>query len=130
VSLHAERHPDVPGAVCVDVHENNPGKQALVQAAGYEATRWWYRMARNLDDPLPDVPPTPPGLTLAPYTADRDEAVRRAHREAFAGAAWAGRCLPPHSSRTGPPATSGQYSPWTPPTPPARSAYTSARDTR
>ena len=69
VSLHAERHPDVPGAVCVDVHENNPGKQALVQAAGYEATRWWYKMARNLDDPLPDVPPTPPGLTLAPYTA-------------------------------------------------------------
>jgi mycothiol synthase len=30
--LHAERHPDFPGAVCVDVHENNPGKQALVQA--------------------------------------------------------------------------------------------------
>jgi mycothiol synthase len=85
VSLHAERHPDVPGAVCVDMHENNPGKRALVQAAGYEATRWWYRMARNLDDPLPEVPPTPPGLTLAPYAADRDEAVRQAHREAFAG---------------------------------------------
>ena len=84
-SLHAERHPDFPGAVCVDVHENNPGKQALVQAAGYEATRWWYRMVHNLDDPLPDFPATPPGLTLAPYTADRDEAVRQAHREAFAG---------------------------------------------
>jgi mycothiol synthase len=84
-SLHTERHPDIPGVVCVDVHESNPAKQALVQAAGYEATRWWYKMARNLDDPFPDVPPTPPGLTLAPYTADRDEAVRQAHREAFAG---------------------------------------------
>ena len=84
VRLHAERHPDVPGAVCVDVHQNNPGKQALVQAAGYEATRWWYKMARSLDDPLPDVPPTPLGLTVEPYTRDRDEAVRQAHREAFA----------------------------------------------
>jgi mycothiol synthase len=83
--LHTERHPDAPGAVCVDVHENNPGKQALVQAAGYKATRWWYKMARNLDDALPDVPSTPPGLTLAPYTADRDDAVRQAHRQAFAG---------------------------------------------
>jgi mycothiol synthase len=83
--LHSERHPNSPGAVCVDVHQNNPGKQALVQAAGYEATRWWYRMARNLDDPLPDAPPPPPGLTVAPYTAARDEAVRQAHREAFAG---------------------------------------------
>lgn len=83
--LHADRHPAVPAAICVDVHENNPGNQALVQAAGFEATRWWYRMARNLDDPLPDAPPPPPGLTLAPYTRDRDEAVRQAHREAFAG---------------------------------------------
>jgi mycothiol synthase len=84
-SLHGERHPDSPGAVCVDVHESNPGKRALVQAAGYEATRWWYRMVHDLDHRPPDVPPIPPGLTLAPYTADRDEAVRQAHREAFAG---------------------------------------------
>ena len=82
--LHRERHPDSPGAVCVHVHENNPSKQALVRAAGYEATRWWYTMARSLDDPLPGVPPTPPGLTLAQYATDRDEAVRQAHREAFA----------------------------------------------
>ena len=84
-SLHTARHRDIRGAVCVDVHENNPGKQALVQAAGYEATRWWYRMTRDLDDPLPDVAQARPGLTLEPYTAQRDEAVRQAHREAFAG---------------------------------------------
>ena len=34
--------------------------------------------------PAPRVPPTPPGLTLAQYATDRDEAVRQAHREAFA----------------------------------------------
>jgi len=83
-SLHRERHPEAPGAVCVHVHENNPSKQALVRAAGYEATRWWYTMARTMDDPIPDVPPTSPGLTLTPYAAERDEAVRQAHREAFA----------------------------------------------
>ena len=83
-SLHRERHPEVPGATRVVAHENNPGKQALVRAAGYEATRWAHTMTRGMDDPLPDVPPTPPGLTVTPYAADRDEAVRQAHREAFA----------------------------------------------
>jgi mycothiol synthase len=84
-SLHAERHPSVAAALCVDVHENNPGKQALVETAGYRATRWWYRMTHGLADPLPAVPPPPPGFIVAPYTRDRDEAVRQAHREAFAG---------------------------------------------
>jgi mycothiol synthase len=83
-SLHRERHPDTPGAVCVVVHEHNPSKQALVRAAGYEATRWAYTMSRTLNEPLPDVLPTPRGLALTPYAAERDEAVRQAHREAFA----------------------------------------------
>jgi len=84
-SLHRERHPDMPGAVSAVVHENNPSKQALVRAAGYEATRWEYTMTRAIDDPLPDVPRTPSGLTVTPYTTDADEAVRQAHRQAFAG---------------------------------------------
>jgi mycothiol synthase len=84
-ALHRERHPDVRGAASVVVHENNPSKQALVRAAGYEARRWAYTMSRTLDDPLPDASPAPPGLTLAPYAVERDEAVRQAHREAFAG---------------------------------------------
>jgi mycothiol synthase len=82
-ALHRERHPDVPGAVCLYVHENNPSKAALVRAAGYEATRWEYTMARGLDDPLPSIPPTPPGLVLTRYETDRDEAVRQSHRVAF-----------------------------------------------
>ena len=84
VGLHRERHPDVPGAACVVVHESNPSKRALVRAAGYEATRWTYTMSRPIDDPLPDLSPTPPRLSLAPYALERDEAVRQAHREAFA----------------------------------------------
>jgi mycothiol synthase len=83
--LHRERHPGIPGEVCVSVHENNPGNEALVRVSGYAVIRRWHRMTRSLDDPLPDVPPTPGGLTLAPYEAERDEAVRLAHLEAFAG---------------------------------------------
>lgn len=84
-SLHRERHPEVPGAVIFHVHENNPGKQALVRAAGYTEVRWQYRMVRAVDGRLPDVPATPAGFTLTPYQAERDEEVRQAHRETFAG---------------------------------------------
>jgi len=84
-SLHRERHPDVPGAVCVVVHDNNASAQALVRAAGYEATRRVHTMTRPVDDPLPTIPATPPGLTLTRYVAERDEAVRQAHRVAFSG---------------------------------------------
>jgi mycothiol synthase len=83
-SLHRERHPEVPGATRVVVHQNNPGKQALVRAAGYEPARWAYTMTRGMEAPIPDVPHAPPGLTVTPYAAERDEAVRHAHREAFA----------------------------------------------
>jgi mycothiol synthase len=82
--LHRERHPDVPGAIRVVVHQNNPGKQALVRAAGYEPTRWAYTMTRSMEAPIPEVPQAPPGLTVTRYAAERDEAVRQAHREAFA----------------------------------------------
>jgi mycothiol synthase len=83
-SLHRERHPESPAATRVVVHQNNPGKQALVRAAGYEPARWAYTMTRGMDDPIPDVPQAPRGLTMTPYTAERDEAVRQAHLEAFA----------------------------------------------
>jgi len=82
--LHRERHPDARGQVCVLVHDGNPGKEALVRAAGYEPGRWEHTMTRTLEGVLPEVPHTPPGLTVAPYQAERDEDVRQAHREAFA----------------------------------------------
>jgi mycothiol synthase len=94
--LHRGRHPDVAGALCVDVHEHNPSKRALVAAAGCEAIRWEHRMTRALGDGLPEVPPTPAGLTLTRYAPDRDDAVRRAHGEAFADH-WG--AIPPDAQR-------------------------------
>jgi ribosomal protein S18 acetylase RimI-like enzyme len=81
--MHRERHPDAPGAACVVAHERNASQDALVRAAGYEETRREYLMTRSLADPLPGIPPTPPGLILAPYLAGRDGAVREAHWAAF-----------------------------------------------
>jgi ribosomal protein S18 acetylase RimI-like enzyme len=84
-TLHRERHPEVPGAVCVVVDDRNASHDALVRAAGYEAARQEYLMTRSLADPLPGVPPVPAGLTLTRYVAERDAAVRAAHRVAFSG---------------------------------------------
>jgi mycothiol synthase len=83
-SLHREHRPDLPGAICVVVHDANLSKQTLVRSAGYDIARCEHTMTRAIDDPLPDVPPTPPGLALTTYATDRDEAVRQAHIEAFA----------------------------------------------
>lgn len=83
--LHRERHPDTPGAVVVSVPATVPSKEALARAAGYTARRWWYEMRRELDRPLPEVPPVPAGLALVPYEPRRDEQLRLAHGEAFAG---------------------------------------------
>lgn len=82
---HRERHPGHPGAICLDVHENIPGKEALARAAGYTATRWEHRMSHALRDPPADAPAVPAGVEPVPYAAELDEAVRQAHCEAFAG---------------------------------------------
>lgn len=88
VELHCERHPQVPGELAVGVYETVTSRTALVRAAGYTPVRWWNDMERDLAPdapPLPEVPPVPAGLRLVPYERDRDDAVRRAHSESFAG---------------------------------------------
>lgn len=81
--LHAERHPGVPGQFCVTAPSHLADRLALVRAAGLEPVRWWYDMERDLVPP-PAVP-TVPGIRLVPFGWERDEAVRLAHGEAFAG---------------------------------------------
>ena len=85
VELHRERHPQVPGQLLVGVYETVPTRQALVRRAGYEPVRWFHDMQRYLAGELPPVPATPAGLRVVPFDPARDEAVRQAHREAFAG---------------------------------------------
>jgi mycothiol synthase len=82
---HRELHPDLPGEVLLHVPDSVPTAAALARAAGYEPVRWWYDMRRDLTAPLPELPPAPAGLALVPYSADRNEQLRLAHIEAFAG---------------------------------------------
>ena len=80
-ALHAERHPEVPGALTVEVPGTMSTLEALVRRAGLSAERWYREMQRPLTD-LPE-PRAVPGAELVPFTWDRDDEVRRAHNAAF-----------------------------------------------
>ena len=82
-TLHAERHPEAPGALTVEV----PGGHAVAGGAGApgrasRAERWYREMQRPLTD-LPGARRPCPGVDLVPFTWDRDDEVRRAHNAAF-----------------------------------------------
>jgi mycothiol synthase len=82
--LHAARHPGLPGELLVRVPATVPSQEALVRAAGFEPIRYWYGMKRDLSAPLPPIPTVPAGLRVVPWSAALDEALRRAHGDAFA----------------------------------------------
>jgi ribosomal protein S18 acetylase RimI-like enzyme len=79
--LHAERHPEAPGALTVDVPDGMPALEGLARRAGLTADRWYREMRR----PLSDLPATRqlPGLDVVPFSWDRDDEVRRAHNASF-----------------------------------------------
>lgn len=83
-ALHSARHPSLPGELFVRVPATVPAQEALVRAAGYQPVRYWYDMKRDLSAPLPPIPAVPDGLRAVPWSASLDEALRRAHGEAFA----------------------------------------------
>ena len=80
-ALHAERHPEAPGALTVEVPGGMPSLEALVRRAGLEAERWYQEMQRPLTG-LPDARAVP-GIDVVPFAWDRDDEVRRAHNAAF-----------------------------------------------
>ena len=53
-ALHAERHPEAPGALTVEVPGGMPSLEGLVRRAGLAAERWYREMQRPLTD-LPDA---------------------------------------------------------------------------
>jgi mycothiol synthase len=79
--IHAERHPEAPGSLVVSVSEPMTSLESLVRRAGLRPERWYRQMERPLTDPPPL--PSLPGVELVPYTADRDDEIRRAHNAAF-----------------------------------------------
>lgn len=78
---HARAAPEAPARVVAHVHPAMAPLERLVRARGFEAERYYAVMRRRLTD-LPDVRPAA-GVELVPYTADRDDEVRRAHNASF-----------------------------------------------
>jgi mycothiol synthase len=64
------------GVVRQEAAGSNDAARRLLDAAGYEATQHFWRMVRELDTPVPDVP-LPGGVTLRAYEPGADD--RAAH---------------------------------------------------
>lgn len=81
--VHADRHPEVPGAFAVRVGEAVDGAHAMLARAGFTRARWFFQLTRPLDQAPPAVR-VPDGLELITYDAAYSERTRLAHNEAFA----------------------------------------------
>jgi mycothiol synthase len=80
---HQERFPQLPGEYEVETYEQISGRVALYERAGYRPVRWWNVMRRDVASSPTPPNPVPDGLRLIAFDPAYDDAVRRAHNEAF-----------------------------------------------
>ena len=74
---------DIPEALAVvHVEESMGDAQEMLEMTGFTATRWYTEMRRDLSVELPDVE-LQGHLAVQPWEPALDDAVRRAHNEAF-----------------------------------------------
>jgi mycothiol synthase len=78
---HADLEPAAPARLVVHVHPAMGALEALVRRRRFVAERYYAVMRRPLTD-LPEPRPVD-GVAIVPFTADRDDEVRRAHNTAF-----------------------------------------------
>jgi ribosomal protein S18 acetylase RimI-like enzyme len=62
--------------------DNQPARIAHYEQHGFSPIRYFFRMRRDLSQPIPDRP-LPAGLTLTTFTDEISDAVRRAQEESF-----------------------------------------------
>ncbi|MCU0282241.1 MAG: GNAT family N-acetyltransferase [Acidimicrobiia bacterium] len=67
-----------------DIEEHRHRRRAALEAAGYRPARVFVEMRRPLPAALPSTAALPPGITVVPWSKERDEATRLAANEAFA----------------------------------------------
>jgi len=79
---HAERQPELPGELHIQIHEPNQAKRDLYAAHGFTVARWFFEMTCDLGSGT-DAGSVPDGLTLVPFAPEYDGRVLDAHREAF-----------------------------------------------
>lgn len=78
----AEAGHDTAEAV-VHVEEDLGDMRDMLERAGFTQTRWYTEMRRDLSQEIPDIKPSGK-ITVEPWTPELDDAVRRAHNDAFA----------------------------------------------
>lgn len=81
--LHYERHPGHPARISMRPSDHVTSATALAKAAGLDPVRHWFDMERDLRHDAPPLRPLAEPLLLVPFTAARDDDVRRAHNVAF-----------------------------------------------
>jgi len=83
----AELGPQTPAALWVIADQGVDATERLVTRAGFEPTRYYSTMQRDLATPLPDAAlpaaEAAAGLRLVPWSAELDQAIRLAHNDAF-----------------------------------------------
>ena len=73
---------DGPKALAAGAQEHAASLRALLESEGYGVIRYYQRMVRPLDEPIPDFP-LPDGLELRPVTPDQYRAIWDASNDAF-----------------------------------------------
>lgn len=72
----------LPKRLRLGTPDTQTGRMARYERHGFRPIRYFFRMRRDLGQPIPDRP-LPAGLTLTTYRPEIGEAVRQAHEEAF-----------------------------------------------
>jgi mycothiol synthase len=73
---------DAPKVLSAGAQERAASLRALLESEGYRVVRYYQRMVRPLDEPIPDFP-LPDDLELRPVTPDQYRAIWDASNEAF-----------------------------------------------
>lgn len=81
--LRDEHDPALPGELKIWVESARASTAALATSRGFETWRWFFRMQRDLTQPIAPAPVVT-GFDLRPYASADEEAVRLARNEAFA----------------------------------------------
>ncbi len=83
LAARAERHPDLGLTLVLSGPSDNESQERLMGEIGLLPERWNFVMRADLSKPCPEPGPVPEGLALHRYDDSFDEALLRAHNEAF-----------------------------------------------
>jgi mycothiol synthase len=79
----AAAHPThTPPVMRLGCWDTEPGRRARYEQRSFRPVRYFYRMRRDLSQPIPDRP-LPAGLTLHTYRPELDEQMRQTFNESF-----------------------------------------------